>query len=96
MEFQEIDDFGLEHILQVSDDGGTVWVHSAADGSTVGRFSKRFGIDVHRTVTEQLAGKDQCLFCTHDPAGAKEWADFRREILANFNIDVPEDCISFE
>ena len=50
--------------VQVSQDGQTVWVHSA-DGSTVGRFSKRFGLDVHRTVTEQLQGASQCLHCTH-------------------------------
>ncbi|MEV1620455.1 hypothetical protein ABZR00_32225 [Pseudomonas aeruginosa] len=90
------DDSLLEHIIQVSEDGGRVWVHSPTDGSLIGRFSKRFGIDVHRTVTDQMAGKGQCLYCTHEAAGEKEWADFRREILANFNIDVPKDCITFD
>lgn len=42
----------------------TVWVN-VSDGSCVGRFSKRFGMDIHTTVDEQLQGKPQCLHCTH-------------------------------
>jgi hypothetical protein len=41
--------------IDVSARGDTVWV-TGDDGSCVGRFSKRFGIDVHRTATEQMAG----------------------------------------
>ncbi len=54
--------------VQISADGGTVWVH-VMDGSTVERFSKRFGLDVHTTVTEQIAGASQCLHCTHETPG---------------------------
>ncbi len=43
--------------IDVSALGDTVWV-TGDDGSCVGRFSMRFGIDVHRTVTEQMAGAD--------------------------------------
>lgn len=33
--------------IQLSANGETVWVH-ASDGSTVGRYSTRFGMDVHK------------------------------------------------
>lgn len=80
--------------IGVSSLGDTVWV-TAHDGSCVGRFSKRFGIDVHRTVTEQLAGADQCLQCTHEPAGVIEWSVFREVIMKHYEIEVPVDAISF-
>ncbi|KVD52828.1 hypothetical protein WI87_26235 [Burkholderia ubonensis] len=80
--------------IDVSSLGDTVWV-TAYDGSCVGRFSKRFGIDVHRTVTEQLAGADQCLQCTHEPAGVNEWSVFREAIMKHYGIEVPVDAISF-
>jgi hypothetical protein len=83
-----------DHDIEVSADGSTVWV-TANDGSCVGRFSKRFGIDVHRTAAEQLAGAGQCLFCTHAPAGAAEWSDFREAVLTHHGIEVPGDAISF-
>ena len=63
--------------VQVSQDGQTVWVHSM-DGSTVGRFSRRFGLDVHRTVTEQLQGAPQCLHCTHEVPSHADWVLFWR------------------
>jgi hypothetical protein len=52
-----------EDLIQVSGCGNTVWVHSE-DGSTVGRFSKVFGMDVHNTVSDHMLGKPQCLHCT--------------------------------
>jgi len=61
--------------IQVSADGKTVWLH-AMDGSTVGRFSKTFGMDIHTTITQQLAGAGQCLHCTHAPPGKEEWLQF--------------------
>ncbi len=80
--------------IDVSSTGDTVWV-TAHDGSCVGRFSKRFGIDVHRTVEEQLAGADQCLHCTHQPAGEGEWKVFRTKVLQHHGIDVPANAIRF-
>lgn len=82
------------HSIDVSALGDTVWV-TAHDGSCVGRFSKRFGIDVHRTLAEQMAGAGQCLHCTHEPAGESEWQAFRKAILEHFGIEVPNDTISF-
>jgi len=80
--------------LTVSQCGRTAWV-SAGDGSTIGRFSKAFGIDVHTTATEQIEGKGHCLFCTHEPAGSAEWDIFRAEILKRYGIDLPKDAMTF-
>jgi hypothetical protein len=78
--------------VQLSNDGSTVWV-TAADGSCVGRFSKKFGLDVHTTATEQLDGKPECLHCTHSPAGPDEWAMFCTKVKAHHQIVVPVDLI---
>lgn len=83
------------YAIDVSSAGDTVWV-TASDGSCVGRFSKRFGIDVHRTVTEQLAGAQQCLYCTHERAGEVEWQAFREAMLRHYRIDVPAETITFQ
>ena len=81
--------------VQVSPDGKTVWVH-ALDGSTVGRFSKTFGMDCHTTVTEQLAGAGQCLHCTHEPPGPAEWDLFCDLMHQHYGITVNRQVISFE
>lgn len=73
--------------VQVSADGSTVWVHTL-DGSTVGRFSKRFGLDVHTTVTEQLDGADQCLHCTHVAPSADDWQKFCELMQLHYGIEV--------
>ena len=83
----------LDHV-QVSDDGGTVWVH-ASDGSTVGRFSKVFGMDVHTTVTAQLAGAGQCLRCTHEKPGPKEWHEFCALMEEHYGIAVDATLMGF-
>lgn len=66
------------------------------DGSTVGRFSRRFGMDVHTTVTDQLAGAGQCLHCTHAPAGQIEWVEFCRLIGEHYSINVDVGLLKFE
>lgn len=80
--------------VQVSPDGRTVWVH-ADDGSTVGRFSKVFGMDVHTTITEQLAGVPQCLKCTHGQPGPREWNEFCELMKHHYGIDVDRSAVSF-
>ncbi|MGN4155545.1 hypothetical protein [Burkholderia gladioli] len=80
--------------IEVSEVGDTVWV-TGHDGSCVGRFSKRFGIDVHRTVAEQIAGAEQCLYCIHEAAGEGDWREFRAAVLKHHAIDVPFDTIQF-
>ena len=61
--------------IEVRADRSTGWAHPL-DGSTVGRFSKRFGMDVHRTITEQMAGASQCLHCTHERPNQSDWLKF--------------------
>lgn len=80
--------------IQVSADGATVWVHGA-DGSTVGRFSKKFGVDVHTSVTDQMQGASQCLNCTHKPATPADWEMFREDMMRHFSIPVEKDLIKW-
>ena len=80
--------------VQVSADGGTVWVHGE-DGSTVGRFAKRFGMDVHTTVTEQLGGACQCLHCTHAPATVQDWQLFCELMHRHYGIDLDAGLVEF-
>lgn len=72
----------------------TVWVNGP-DGSCLARFSKRYGIDVHTSAEAQLAGAEQCLFCTHAPAGPEEWQVFREQVHRHHAIEIPENILSF-
>jgi hypothetical protein len=79
----------VEHVMkkklyeiQYSALGDTVWIHCST-GDTVGRFSVKFGMDIHTTVQEQMAGKSQCLRCTHGQpthADFKEFCDKAKEL----------------
>lgn len=89
---QAIDD---EDRVQVSEDRKTVWVHTD-DGSTVGRFSKKFGMDVHTTITAQLARAGQCLRCTHEAPGLAEWTEFCDLMQTHYGIAVDRMALSFE
>lgn len=84
----------LPEQIDVSEDGATVWVH-ALDGSTVGRFSKTFGMDVHRPVTEQMNGASQCLHCTHTKPSHEDWLKFCELMKTHFGIVVNESLITF-
>ena len=81
-------------LVQVSGDATTVWVH-ALDGSTVGRFSKRFGLDIHTTVTQQMEGAAQCLYCTHAPPTLNDWRTFCELIAQHYGIEVRPSLIQF-
>lgn len=83
-----------DDFVQVSTDRSTVWVH-AKDGSTVGRFSKRFGMDVHTTIAEQLAGKGQCLHCTHTPATLADWHTFCDLIATHYDISIDRSALDW-
>lgn len=85
---------GVDYEIEVSPNGGTVWVNSA-DGSCVGRFSKSFGLDVHKSAAEQLASSTQCLHCTHEPAGLAAWDEFRAQVKAHHQIVVPAELVSW-
>jgi len=79
---------------QVDAEGRRVWVH-AADGSTVGRFCKRWGMDVHTTATAQLNGAPQCLACTHGAPGAADWERFCALMEQHHGIIVDRALLSF-
>lgn len=80
--------------IQVAPDGRTLWVFSS-DGSTIGRFSKSFGMDVHTTVGAQLSGARECLHCTHEPAGPEEWGRFRAKMAEHFGVELDEQLPRF-
>lgn len=82
-----------ENLIQVSDCGKTVWVHHP-DGSTVGRFSRTFGMDVHTTITSQLQGASQCLHCTHKAPTQADWELFCELMRKHYNIQVPVDLLT--
>lgn len=85
----------MNYEIQVSTCGNTVWIN-AEDGSSIARFSKRFGIDVHNSTTDQLEGKPQCLYCTHTKPTLKDWITFRQKVLEHFSIELPLNLIKFK
>lgn len=61
-----------------------VWVN-AATGECIGRFGI-FGVDVHRTASEQHLGK--CLDCTHGRVTASDWQRFVTSMLHYHGVDI--------
>jgi hypothetical protein len=84
----------IEHQVVVSADGGTLWVNDPV--CCIGRFSKRFGIDVHRSLGEQLEGGGECLYCTHEPPGPKGWAKFCFEMCLHYGVILDPKLMTFE
>jgi hypothetical protein len=80
--------------IAVSGNGDTVWINGD-DGLCWARFSKRFGIDIHRSASMGQADTE-CLYCTHGNAGVDAWTIFRAEVLRHHGIVVDEDTLSFE
>lgn len=80
--------------IVVCPSGSTVWINGP-DGACIGRFSRRFGIDVHRGMAAQMAGEGQCLFCTHQPAGEGDWLQFCDAMQRFHGIHVPSNLIEF-
>lgn len=75
-----------------SSDGGKVWVNDL-NGSSVGRFCKRAGMDVHTTIAQQLKGLPQCLHCTHQKPTQDDWIEFCDLIERYHNIPVDKSLI---
>ncbi|WP_237113906.1 hypothetical protein [Pseudomonas aeruginosa] len=80
--------------LQVAECGTRLWVN-APDGSCVGRFSKRFGSDLHNTVTAMMAGASECIHCTHGEASVEDWDAFRAKLQAAYQVTLPAGLIRF-
>ena len=87
-------EIGANEHIQVSADGTTVWVH-AFDGSTVGRFSKKFGMDVHNTAADQMAGSPECLHCTHVAPSEMDWTRFCELLGEHHKIAVDPNILQF-
>lgn len=90
-----LDTLSPDDTLQRSENGNTIWVHGP-DGSTVGRFDWRFGMDVHNTVAAQLEGAPQCLACTHEPATEKTWFQFVVAMREHHGIVVPKNILAHD
>ena len=83
--------YAYEVVINVA--GDTVWVNDMA--SSIGRFSKKFGIDVHERLDKIMDGAPVCLMCTHAPAGAKEWQTFREAMHKYHGVWLKPDLIAF-
>lgn len=89
-------DSSAECEVIASSNGETLWVNHL-DGSCIARFSKRFGIDVHNTATDQIFhGKSECRYCTHGEAGKDDWQVFRSKVFEFYGIEIKEDLIAFD
>lgn len=79
---------------EILSDGKTVWIN-ASDGSCIGRFS-RFGIDLHRSATDQMSGHPECLDCSHERPRLEEWRRFQAGAATHYGVIVPDsDCPDF-
>jgi hypothetical protein len=74
---------------EITTDGKTVWVNSPK-GECIGRFSNR-GIDVHRTLDDQLKGLSQCLDCCHGKSVYEMWCRFQQSMLKFHRVVIPDD-----
>ena len=85
----------LSDSIEVSLDGNTVWVSSEEDGSCIGRFSKKFGMDVHKTGTQQLNGEGECLHCTHVPGTQQDWFLFCELMFKHYKVSIPTNLLRY-
>lgn len=72
-----------------------VWIH-CSDGSTVGRFNKYTGIDIHHSMSEQIEGKPQCKLCTHVKPSKEDWLFFVEKAKELWNVDIDKNHIEYE
>lgn len=84
-----------QYEILVAPQGDRIWVNGP-DGSSIARFSKRFGIDVHNTATAQMRGAPECLMCTHSPAGAAEWQKFCAAVKEFHGVEVDPQALKFD
>lgn len=83
------------HEVLIDKKRGIVWINSGVDGSCIGRFSKRAGMDVHRSGTDQMQGKGECLHCTHGEASKGDWLLFIRLMKQHYNVTIKPEALSF-
>lgn len=74
-----------DHVIE--SDGTTVWIN-AASGICLARFGV-MGIDIHGDLESQMAGRSECLLCTHERTGRADWDRFVEGMLRFHGIVVP-------
>lgn len=84
-------DGGLYEVC-VDPSGKRVWINYE-DGSSVARFNTTTGVDIHNSVTDQLDGKPQCLWCTHGKPTYQTWLSFIEKVSELYGLVIPVDAI---
>ena len=77
-------------ITDVTSDGKTVWVNTDK-GDCIGRFSKRFGIDIHNGAEVVMETGKQCLFCLHGEGAT--WELFIEKMQEHHGVEVPKNLL---
>lgn len=72
---------------EINSDGRTVWINTDC---CLGRFSRR-GIDIHKSLAQQVAGTGECLYCTHEEPTAKDWITFQEKMKELHGIEVGDE-----
>lgn len=81
----------MDVIIDGSSDGSTLWVNN--ETTCIARFSTKFGVDMHHTVEDQLAGSGQCLWCTHEPPDYATWQKFIGMMKDVYEVVIDPDHI---
>lgn len=71
---------------EVISNGVTVWVNREW---CLARFGP-YGIDIHRTPSEQRATGTECLFCTQGPTSFDDWKLFQQKVQELYGIEVED------
>ncbi|MDG3444613.1 hypothetical protein [Nitrospirillum amazonense] len=87
LDFEQVD-LAVPQGPEILSDGVSVWVN-APTGECIARFG-RGGVDVHRTVADQVAGMPECLACTHHRPDAAAWAMFVRETARHHGVVIAD------
>lgn len=83
------------HEVIISSCGLKLWVNSKKDGSCIARFDKRFGMDIHRTGTEMMEGKGECLYCSHEKPTSADWETFRKKVFEAYDVEIDVSSLAF-
>lgn len=82
----------LEYQVQYSASKDTLWVHCST-GETVGRFSSKFGMDIHNTIKDQEKGSPQCLHCTHGKPTPEDFDLFCEKAKELWGVEIDKSQI---
>lgn len=86
----------MKHEVIYSYNHQKLWINSSVDGSNIARFDTRFGMDIHNSITDQMNGKPQCLYCTHTKPTEEDFNTFCKKVKEIFNININKSKIKFK